>query len=218
MKRLSNKIYPLCLDLKPHNIGFAAGGKLKLFDFGLASCVQRRIFSDLTYCLSGRTGTMVYMAPEVALRQPYNEKVDVYSFGIILWQLLSGQTPFSGFTKDQYIERVAKNGERPPVDEIMKIPNIPHSLVELMITCWDADFMNRPSFTEIYDILNVMFLEIGQAKFPFAMPSVPKWFKSFFRKNKVYDSSLDTTVESRESLCLSNIYSKKIISAELKFC
>mmetsp|Transcript_13423 Transcript_13423/g.20259 ORF Transcript_13423/g.20259 Transcript_13423/m.20259 type:complete len:186 (+) Transcript_13423:241-798(+) len=72
-------------DLKPQNIGFTAERQLKLFDFGLVSCVQKRSSSDDAYAMSGFTGTLVYMAPEVALRQAYSEKVDVYSFGVLLW-------------------------------------------------------------------------------------------------------------------------------------
>jgi serine/threonine protein kinase len=60
------------------------------------ACVRKRAQSTDTYKMSGNTGTLIYMAPEVALNKPYTEKVDIYSFGIILWQLASGVVPFSG--------------------------------------------------------------------------------------------------------------------------
>ena len=44
----------------------------------------------------GETGTARYMCPEVALHKPYNEKCDVYSFGILLWEMASGKLPFKG--------------------------------------------------------------------------------------------------------------------------
>ena len=67
-------------DLKPDNVGFTSSGILKLFDFGLCTCVRQRRSLNEAYELTGNTGSLRYMAPEVALRQPYTEKVDVYSF------------------------------------------------------------------------------------------------------------------------------------------
>eukprot|EP01037_Dinobryon_pediforme_P024906 gene24906-26869_t len=62
-------------DLKPENIGFSSENQLKLFDFGLMACVKKchRTRND-SYKMTGWTGTMAYMAPEVALQKPYNEK------------------------------------------------------------------------------------------------------------------------------------------------
>ena len=64
-------------DLKPDNVGFSADGTLKLFDLGLCTCV-RTIVDDQPYAMTGCTGSLRYMAPEVTLRLPYTEKVDVY--------------------------------------------------------------------------------------------------------------------------------------------
>jgi serine/threonine protein kinase len=62
-------------DLKPDNIGFTAGGTLKLIDFGLATAVARGNNKTDTYKLTGNTGSRRYMAPEVACNQKYNEMV-----------------------------------------------------------------------------------------------------------------------------------------------
>eukprot|EP00543_Licmophora_paradoxa_P018116 CAMPEP_0202477130 /NCGR_PEP_ID=MMETSP1360-20130828/93784_1 /ASSEMBLY_ACC=CAM_ASM_000848 /TAXON_ID=515479 /ORGANISM="Licmophora paradoxa, Strain CCMP2313" /LENGTH=320 /DNA_ID=CAMNT_0049104365 /DNA_START=36 /DNA_END=995 /DNA_ORIENTATION=+ len=73
-------------DLKPDNIGFDVRGDVKIFDFGLAKEISPDSQSkDGTYNLTGDTGSPRYMAPEVALDKSYNETVDVYSFGILLW-------------------------------------------------------------------------------------------------------------------------------------
>jgi serine/threonine protein kinase len=78
-------------DLKPDNVGFTSTGDLKLIDLGLSTCVKRRTNSHIAYEMTGNTGSLRYMAPEVALRKPYTEKVDVYSFGILLWQMATGE-------------------------------------------------------------------------------------------------------------------------------
>ena len=82
--------------MKPDNVGFTAEGDLKLFDFGLVTCVRSRQDSKTCYEMTGYTGSLRYMAPEVALRLPYNEKVDVYSYGIMVWQMARDRVPFKG--------------------------------------------------------------------------------------------------------------------------
>jgi serine/threonine protein kinase len=65
-------------DLKPDNIGFTLGQELKLIDFGLAKVVENATPQcDDVYRMSGETGSLRYMAPEVADNQPYNHKSDV---------------------------------------------------------------------------------------------------------------------------------------------
>ena len=69
-------------DLKPSNIGFTLDGKVKVIDFGLARILDDATpESDEAYVMSGETGSLRYMAPEVADCRPYNHKADVYSFG-----------------------------------------------------------------------------------------------------------------------------------------
>ena len=82
--------------MKPDNIAFAADGTLKIFDFGLCTCVRKRVSSNDSeaYEMTGNTGSLRYMAPEVALQQPYDKRADVYSFGIIVWQMARGKLPF----------------------------------------------------------------------------------------------------------------------------
>ena len=91
--------------MKPQNTGFTKDGQLKIFDFGLMACVRKRGQPTDAYNMSGGTGTLIYMAPEVALSKPYSEKVDIYSFGVILWQLASGVASFAG-TSCSYIHNI----------------------------------------------------------------------------------------------------------------
>lgn len=76
-------------DLKPSNIFLDDALHVRVADFGHA-----RFLDDDEMALTGETGTYVYMAPEVIRCEPYDEKCDVYSFGIILNELLTGNYPY----------------------------------------------------------------------------------------------------------------------------
>ena len=143
-------------DLKPDNIGFAADGTLKIFDFGLMTAIVKRTNEKEAYKMTGRTGSLRYMAPEVYLRQPYNEKVDVYSFGVILWQLASNQLPFEGFGRREMEEKVMKGGYRPAMDR-----RLPATLRSLISRCWATDHTVRPPFSEIVKELEIISNEVS---------------------------------------------------------
>ena len=117
-------------DCKPENIGFHRGydhggftDVPKLFDFGLAKELKPKLLKahphhddgrhEDTYLLTARSGSRRYMAPEVAFATPYNEKADVYSFGIMLYQVASLVTPFDGYSHSQHEKEVLCNGGRP---------------------------------------------------------------------------------------------------------
>mmetsp|Transcript_1891 Transcript_1891/g.1977 ORF Transcript_1891/g.1977 Transcript_1891/m.1977 type:complete len:415 (+) Transcript_1891:242-1486(+) len=135
-------------DLKPDNIGHNRDGVLKIFDFGLSTCVRRRTLVDETYTMTGNTGSLRFMAPEVVKRESYTEKVDVYSFAILVWQLARGRTAFPKLSKAEFKERVVIGGERPKLDK-----SWPKEFSALLESCWHSDHMQRPSFTSICDTL-----------------------------------------------------------------
>lgn len=136
-------------DLKPDNIGFSGDGVLKIIDFGLAICVKRRQHITEAYDMSGNTGSLRYMAPEVAKNEPYTEKVDIYSFGLIVWQMATDQVPFSGLRTADFMKTVVTNNERPKVDQKIW----PASFCSLLESCWDSDFTQRPTFVDVLSIL-----------------------------------------------------------------
>jgi tRNA A-37 threonylcarbamoyl transferase component Bud32 len=131
-------------DIKPDNIGFTSDGEVKLFDFGLCTCVKKRSTANECYEMTGNTGSLRYMAPEVAMRQPYNEKTDVYSFGILLWQMAKDKTPFKGMNRNDFMNRVVKKGERPKIDKSWT-----PEFVQLLESCWHQDQSQRPTFEMI---------------------------------------------------------------------
>jgi serine/threonine protein kinase len=132
-------------DLKPDNIGFDRLDQLKLFDFGLA----RELFEDERtkdglYAMTGMTGSMRYMAPEVALGLPYNVSADVYSWAILMWYILALEPPFGYYTEDMMADRVVQRGSRPAIFDAW-----PEAISSLMRRGWDATIAERPTFSEI---------------------------------------------------------------------
>ena len=138
-------------DLKPDNIAFTGDGRLVLFDLGLCTIVRRGSSADAVFEMTGGTGSLRYMAPEVALEQPYNEKADVYSFAIILWQMASDQLPYDGASRQSYMRQVCIGGERPPLAS-----SWPSELKDLLKICWHQDYRVRPSFHEIMNTIELL--------------------------------------------------------------
>lgn len=137
-------------DLKPDNIGFDIRGDVKIFDFGLAKELDASLRHGCTefYELSGNTGSLRYMAPEVARSEPYNLTADVYSFGLLLWQVCSLDLPYDGMNRQDHSELVVHGNERPPLDSRWSTP-----LRILMKRAWEPDPSVRPSMDSIYKIL-----------------------------------------------------------------
>lgn len=131
------------------NIGFDVRGDVKIFDLGLAKEINpdTAIDGDV-YKMTGNTGSLRYMAPEVAQGKPYNTLVDVYSFGIIFWQIISLSIPYQGYTCKMHAELVVQKGYRPKIDD-----KWPISWAELCRNSWSKDMRQRPTFDEMCEIL-----------------------------------------------------------------
>lgn len=88
------------------------------------------------------------MAPEVYHGMPYNEKSDVYSYGMILLQCLDLETPFASYLEDEFIDKVFKKNRRPKI----RFKN--HDTLKSLIQgCWLRDFSQRYSCSQIIEIL-----------------------------------------------------------------
>jgi serine/threonine protein kinase len=163
--QLSRRWILIHRDLKPDNIGFTANGTVKLMDFGLCVYTERGRHMHDTYQLSGCTGSLRYMAPEVARRERYNEKVDVYSFGLIVYELITGIPPFSGLNRQSFFDQVVNRNLRPPLDiseNGHKVKLFPGA-AELMNACWAPDYRLRPTTREVLERLHAC-LEQKQKK------------------------------------------------------
>ena len=131
-------------DLKPSNVGFAYNGTVKIFDFGLA-----REILDGEHRMTANTGSLRYMSPDVNLGQNYGLSADIYSYGIMLWEITTLITPFDGMTTDDHSKYVIHGGARPKIDKVPGSQN----LKLLIQACWHADAKKRPTSTGVRNTL-----------------------------------------------------------------
>src|SRR6185437_10081355 len=93
-------------------------------------------------------GIIPYVAPEIFQGQKYTKASDIYSFGMIMWELMTGRRPFWDQSHDTYLIIKICDGLRPPI-----VTNAPEGYIELMQRCWHSDPMKRPAASEIDNIL-----------------------------------------------------------------
>jgi len=109
-------------DLKPANVFITSEGTVKILDFGLAKLVESVPLGEadtLTYAPTGATefgrvlGTMAYMAPEQARGMPVDPRTDIFSFGVVLYEMLAGERPFRGETATDTVAAILKEEPTP---------------------------------------------------------------------------------------------------------
>lgn len=136
-------------DIKRANIMTDAHGGIRLIDFGIAICGEDDLAQRLHSCQSGDSrltddgqvvGTTDYVAPEQALRFPPTPLSDLYSLGIVTYELSTGSVPYKGENKLE----VAKQHVRKPLpDPRFKNPAIPKELAQVIFTATEKDPANR---------------------------------------------------------------------------
>ena len=126
-------------DLKPENIMLTADGGVKLMDFGIAFDATQ---GDLTWSgLSPSVGTPEYMAPEQVRARHGDERTDLYSLGVILYEMLTGKVPWSGDSAQQVMH--AKLEEDPTPPRALR-PEIPPALEEVVLHALERRPERRP--------------------------------------------------------------------------
>lgn len=99
----------------------------------------------------------------VAKDHPYNESVDAYSFGILLWEICSLEKPFFGLSSRKHMREVVLGGERPKMDHV-HIANWPVELQGLMQSCWCDTPSSRPSLKVVKQTVEKILVDLSQPK------------------------------------------------------
>ncbi len=124
-------------DLKPANVLVEPAGRVVITDFGIArSANDDRLTAD-----GGLLGTLAYMAPEQIKGQPADARTDLYAIGLIVYEMLTGCTPFPA---DTALASALARIDAPPPDP-RTIVGVPDALAELVMQCLEPDPSRRPA-------------------------------------------------------------------------
>ncbi|XP_052078614.1 uncharacterized protein LOC127716450 isoform X2 [Mytilus californianus] len=175
----------LHLDLKSMNVLLDSSGRAKIADFGFS---KFRHDADLKASKLSKKKSMcsspTWMAPELLETGEITTKADVYSFGIILWEMLTRSHPYDGCSVFQILERVRLN-KRPEIPT-----NSPPDLSSLIKRCWDQNPAKRPAFKDII-------LQLDKLAFP------PDW-RALFKEAGVPNEALEDVQSARTIISLVN--------------
>jgi len=123
-------------DVKPENVLVGEDGRVKVADFGLA----RAVAAGSTATRGVLLGTVAYISPEQALGEPATPRSDVYSAGILLWELLTGRTPHEGPTDYVIVHKHIESDVPPPA---WTEPSVPPAVDELVLRAVSRDPRER---------------------------------------------------------------------------
>ncbi|OVA01750.1 Protein kinase domain [Macleaya cordata] len=141
-------------DLKSPNLLVDKNWVVKVCDFGLSRMKHNTFLSSRS-----TAGTAEWMAPEVLRNEPSDEKCDVYSFGVILWELSTLQQPWGGMNPMQVVGAVGFQHRRLDVPDDMD-----PVVADIIRKCWQTDPKLRPSFSEIMAALKPLQKPITSAQ------------------------------------------------------
>ncbi|XP_071721264.1 serine/threonine-protein kinase 52-like [Rutidosis leptorrhynchoides] len=143
-------------DVKTENMLLDLNRTLKIADFGVAR-VEAQNPRDMT----GETGTLGYMAPEVLDGKPYNRKCDVYSFGICLWEVYCCDMPYVDLSFAEVSSAVVRQNLRPEIPKCC-----PSAFASILKKCWDANPDKRPEMDEVVRLLEAIDTSKGGGMIP----------------------------------------------------
>jgi serine/threonine protein kinase len=150
-------------DVKPENLMFDGSNRLKLCDFGLAA----EKIGQYVKTRSNLAGTPRYMAPEAFKNEPCSEKIDIFAFGMILWEMYTGRLPWAGRSFSEVRSCVSSGTERPAIPssappELARLISgtnacpsltchltVRHLELICFLDCWAHDPQQRPDAASI---------------------------------------------------------------------
>jgi len=137
-------------DLKPLNLLLTKHLEIKVTDFGISRLMARECDG---YSMTGGIGSYRYMAPEVVRYQAYDQKVDIYAYGLIMYFMSSGRAPFHQLGSDpEVILQQYQRGKEPrPI-----LLDCPAKLRPIMAAAWHVTPAERPSAQDVVDSLDLV--------------------------------------------------------------
>ncbi|XP_008549670.1 mitogen-activated protein kinase kinase kinase 13-A isoform X2 [Microplitis demolitor] len=136
-------------DLKSPNVLIGPEEVVKISDFGTSRQWNNRS-TKMTFA-----GTVAWMAPEIIRNEPCSEKVDIWSYGVVVWELLSGEIPYKDVDSSAIIWGVGNNSLHLPIPK-----NWPEGYQLLVKLCWSEKPKNRPSFGHIESHLAIAAVDV----------------------------------------------------------
>ncbi|XP_046883869.1 mitogen-activated protein kinase kinase kinase 20-like [Hypomesus transpacificus] len=165
-------------DLKSRNVVVTADKVLKICDFGASKFLTHTTHMTVV-------GTFPWMAPEVIQSLPVSETCDTYSYGVVLWEMLTREVPFKGFEGLQVAWLVVEKQER------LTIPSsCPASFADLMKKCWQAEPKERPMFKQVLGTLETMSND----------SRLPDQCNSFLHNKEKWRCEIESTLERLRKL------------------
>ena len=137
----------LHLDLKSGNVLLDEHGTAKVTDFGLSVLKQE------TAVVTSSQGSPQWTAPELLRGAPPDERADVYSFGVLLYEIVSGRIPYDNLDSNQVVMGVICQMLPRPALELEEEEPWPQGVMELMRWCWSEAPADRPTFDQVLDAL-----------------------------------------------------------------
>jgi len=144
-------------DFHSGNIFFSSKYGVKIGDLGLSKSAT----TESTDNDNENYGIIPYMAPEIFQGQKYTEKSDLYSFGMIMWEVMTGRRPFWDRNHDADLIIDIVDGLRPPI-----VTNAPEGYIGLMEECWHPDPEKRPTAFTTLSIIDNMALSYNERENP----------------------------------------------------
>jgi tRNA A-37 threonylcarbamoyl transferase component Bud32 len=137
-------------DLKSLNVLLDENFRAKLCDFGMSLIRTETSRQTNNSATDEATGTVSWMAPELFNGQKYTQKADVYSYGMILWEIAARKAPYEDFENGRLIKLHVEEGKRETMPE-----KTPISYARLIAKCWDKRREDRPTIQAVIEELEV---------------------------------------------------------------
>ena len=134
-------------DLKPGNIFLCEGGIVKVLDFGMSKLAQEESLTQDGYTL----GTPEYMSPEQCVGGTLDARSDIYAFGVLMYEALTGSLPFRARNRQALLEHHQRSRPR-PLRQVRRDLSLPEELDQIVLSCLAKAPSDRPSDAQVLEV------------------------------------------------------------------